>query len=161
MLNIKSKTIFFLLAGIFSITPYIFCNYAVFIFMVPTLALFYSDKKIKNNHFILFAFLVACTVLFPIVSYDMSTYFFGITIVTIFFGAFLIISKTLIAYFKNPVFSIGVPCVVWTSLIYLLNFRSLIASSFDIGMLVPMSAPLVWYTGSIGLTILLMLFNSS
>ncbi len=156
-MNIKKLAI----AGIFLISPYVISNYLVFVFLVPALYMLYTGTGIKNIHLVLFVFFLACAVLFPVAAYDASAYVLGILIVTVFVSTFLIGSAKLITRFKDTAFSTFIPCVIWTLLLYLLNFRSLAVSAFDVGILFPISAPLIWVTGSIGLTTLIILFNSA
>ncbi|UCD54616.1 MAG: hypothetical protein JSV93_03595 [Candidatus Omnitrophota bacterium] len=156
-MNIKKA----ILAGLLFASPYFICNYMVFIFIVPVLALIYSNQKIKNSHIVLFSVFLPCIALLPIITYNIATYFFGILVVAVFLVLFLSITRALVRRSGNPIFSICAPCIVWTSLIYLLNVNSLITSVFEVGVLIPISAPLIWYIGSIGLTTLVILFNSA
>ena len=64
------------LAGIFAITPYVLCNYMVFIFIIPLLKLFYSNEKIKNSHLALLALLCPCVVLLPLIIYNIGTFYY-------------------------------------------------------------------------------------
>jgi len=121
----------------------------------------YAPAKIRNIHFIFFTFITACCVLFPIAVYDPGIYLLGVIVTSVFVATFLIVSGKLINRFKNTRFSIFIPSLVWILLLYMLNFRSLAVSVFDVGILFPSSAPLIWYTGSIGLTLLIILFNSA
>ncbi|MGB3241648.1 MAG: nitrilase-related carbon-nitrogen hydrolase, partial [Candidatus Omnitrophota bacterium] len=150
-----------IIAAIFFASPYMVSNYLVFVFLVPVLCLLYSKKEIKNTHLMLFSFAVTFIVLLPVITYDAGTYLFGVLLSSFFITAFLLISKILIKRLRHNIFSIFIPGIVWVLLIYLMNVKSLMASAFDIGVLFPVSAPLIWYTGSIGLTLLIVLFNSS
>lgn len=156
-MNIKK----FIIPAILISSPYVISNYLVFVFLVPILGLLYSKTKIKSLHFLFFTLVTAACVLLPILAYDPGVYMFGVIIVTTFVATFLIVSGKLINRFKNARFSVFIPSLVWILLIYVLNFRSIAISAFDIGILFPASAPLIWYTGSIGLTLLIILFNSA
>ena len=156
-MNIRKLVI----AGIFLISPYVISNYLVFVFLVPMLCMLYAGTGVKNIYLIFFVFLVAGLVLLPVITYDAGTYFLGILVATVFGSGFLVSSNKLISRFKNTAFSIFIPCIIWTVLLYLLSFKSLGTSAFDVGVLFPASAPLIWYTGSIGLTTLIVLFNSA
>lgn len=149
------------IAGILICSPYIISNYLVFVFFVPVLSLIYSKAKIKDNYIVLWAFLTACFVLLPVIAYDMAVYGFAVIIAVIFVSSFLIISKKLIKWFDNSYSSIFIPCIVWITLLYVLSFKSLAIGLFDVGVLFPLSAPVIWYTGSIGITMLVILFNST
>jgi len=151
----------FIIPAILICSPYVISNYLVFVFLVPVLGLLYSPAKIKNLHFFIFTLITACCVLLPLLAYDPGVYMLGVVVATTFVTTFLIVSGKLINRFKNTHFSIFVPSFIWIVLIYVLNFRSIAISAFDIGILFPASAPLIWYTGSIGLTLLIILFNSA
>ncbi len=151
----------FIIPAILISSPYVISNYLVFVFLVPVLGLLYSETKIKNLHLLFFAFITTCCVLLPLVVYNPGVYMLGVIIVTTFVTTFLVISNQLINRYKNTRFSIFIPSFIWIVLIYVLNFRSIAISAFDIGILFPASAPLIWYMGSIGLTLLIILFNSA
>jgi len=157
LMNIKK----FIIPAILISSPYVISNYLVFVFLVPILGLLYSNTKIKSLHFFFFTLITAGCVLLPILAYDPGVYMFGVIIVTTFVTTFLIVSGKLINRSQNTRFSIFIPSFIWIVLIYVLNFRSIAISAFDIGILFPASAPLIWYTGSIGLTLLIILFNSA
>jgi len=153
----------FIIPAILMCSPYAISNYLVFLFLVPILCLLYSKSQIqiKNAHFIYFAFISACCILLPIIAYDPGVYIIGVAVVTIFVSAFLIVSNKFLKWFKNTWVSMFIPSLVWILLLYVLDFRSLVISAFDVGILFSTSAPLIWYTGSIGLTLLIILFNSA
>ncbi len=156
-MNIKK----FIIPAILICSPYVISNYLVFVFLVPVLGLLYSPAKTKNLHFFIFTLITACCVLLPLLAYDPGVYLLGVAVATTFVTTFLIVSGKLINRFKNTRFSIFIPSLVWILLLYVLNFRSLAVSVFDVGILFPSSAPVIWYTGSIGLTLLIILFNSA
>ncbi len=147
--------------SIFLISPYLIYNYFIFFFLIPLLFLFYARVRIKNLHLVLFPLVLCSVILLPIVTYKVEIYLAGILITACFISGFLLLSKSLIKRLEDPLLSICVPAILWTALLYLFNFRSLLASAFDIGVLFPTSVPIIWYTGSIGITLLIILFNSA
>ena len=153
--------VLYLLLVLFLIAPYVISNNIVFLFLIPYLYLVYSGARISSAYVTGAIVTSAFIILLPVILYNPLVYIVGILIATGFFLAFLYVSKFLVTRFKGSILSLFVPCVVWAGLLYVFNVKSLLSSMFDIGVLFPTSAPLIWYIGSIGLTILIILFNSA
>ncbi len=150
-----------LILVLFLASPYVISNYAAFFFLAPLLSLVYSGKKYGLG-FIAFAFAAAGLVaLLPIIKYNPLIYILATIIIFLFMCAFFAISVFLIKYLENSFLTVLVPCVVWACLLHIFNVKSLLSSMFDVGVLVPMSAPIIWYIGASGITTLLILFNSA
>lgn len=148
--------------GLFSISPYIINSNLVFIFLMPLLySLYTKDLKIVII-FALSAALASCAiVLSPVAILKPGLYLLGTAVASSFIAIFVIASASLMRSLKGSIVSIFIPCIVWLGLLYVWNFNSIAVSIFDIGVLFPMSAPLIWFTGSIGLTALILLFQSA
>jgi apolipoprotein N-acyltransferase len=145
---------------LFLISPYVISNYMAFFFLIPCLYLIYSSESFNHRLFLATVIIFAMIALLPVVLYNPFIYLLGSAIIAVFLFAFFAISRIIVKRLNGAI-SIFVPCVVWALLLYMFNFKSVLASMFDIGVLAPMSAPMIWYTGSIGLTILIVLFNSA
>ena len=150
-----------LLIILLTASPYIICNYLVFIFAVPILYLLYSKTKLRYKDIFFLSLAMSLLTLLPIIGYSVAAYLLGVGITVLFLVVFIVLSEVLIKNTKSPFTQIVMPAVIWTYLVYILNFKSLMSATFDIGVLFPVSAPLVWYIGSTGLTFLIILFNSS
>lgn len=150
-----------IIAGVFLVSPYVISNYLVFAFLLPVLCLSFAEYRVKRAHLIFFILITSLIALAPISTYDAGVYLFGVLIVSAFIIVFLIASDYLIRRFKGSVLSAFIPPVIWILLLYSTSFKSLGTSAFDVGVLFPASAPLIWYVGSIGLTLLIILFNSA
>lgn len=156
------KSIPLLETGIFLcfLTPYMISNYAALLCLIPYLYFIYSHRHV--DPFIAYAVIAAAlVVLLPILTYNVFVYILGTAIVAAFAYLLAAISKFLIFKIGDSILLTFVPCVVWAALLYLFDVGLVLSSMFDIGVLLPMSAPLVWYVGSKGLTILIVLFNSA
>ena len=150
-----------LLMTLLAASPYVICSHLVFIFMAPILYLLYSGTKLRYRNVFVLSLTMSLLTLLPIIGYSAGAYLLGAGIVALFLIVFIVLSEVLIKKTKSPFIQIVTPAVIWTSLVYILNFKSLMSVTFDIGVLFPVSAPLVWYIGSTGLTFLIILFNSS
>ncbi len=159
-LNLKTWVLYILLV-LFLIGPYTISNNIVFFFLIPCLYLVYSGSKISSPYCLGAIVTSAFLILLPVILYNPFVYIIGVIIAIGFFLAFLYISKFLVNRFKGYILSLFAPCVVWAVLLYVVNIKSLLSSMFDVGVLFPTSAPLIWYAGSIGLTVLIILFNSA
>lgn len=143
------------------VSPYAISNYAAFFFLIPLLSILYSGKKYSRG-FIAGAFgASALAALLPIIKYNPFIYIMGAIIVFLFGFAFFAISRFLINRLGDSLLSVFAPSAVWAGLLYMFNFKSLLSSMFDVGVLVPMSAPIIWYAGAAGITTLIILFNSA
>lgn len=149
-----------LVAAVIFFTPYFLSNLAVFIFLIPLLYLLYKGDPVHKGKLIAAFAAVTALVLLPVLTYDAGAYLVGVLLVTVFLSLFIIITGVLIRRLSGNMISVLVPPFVWILLIYLFDFRSLMSSAFDVGILFPVSAPLIWYLGSIGITVLLILFNA-
>ncbi len=150
-----------LMLVIFLVSPYAISNYAAFFFLIPLLLSLYSGK-IYSRGFIASAFGASGLIaLLPIIKYNPFIYILGAIMVFLFMSAFFAISKFLIDMLGDSILSVFAPGAVWAGLLYIFNFKSLLSSMFDVGVLVPMSAPVIWYVGATGITTLLILFNSA
>jgi len=54
-----------------------------------------------------------------------------------------------------------IPPFLWVGICLLFNFRSFSAAVLDVGVQMPAVVPLIWWVGSIGITFLIVLFNSA
>lgn len=153
--------VLYILPVLFLISPYIVFNYAIFFFLIPYLYIVYSGTKISSPYVIGSVFISALIILLPVILYNPFVYIIGIIIAAGFFLVFLYATRLLVNSLKGSALSVFAPCVVWTALLYAFNVRSILSSMFDIGVLFPVSAPTIWYVGSIGITVLIILLNSA
>jgi len=150
------------IAGIVFLVPYTLSNFFVFIFLVPILYLLFRGNKEIRLKFVLLIFTILIAIaLLPVITYDPGVYFFSILAVMTFLGVFLSTSFFLIKRFGNHPISLIMPSIIWMVLLYTLDLKGVMSSAFDVGVLFPVSAPLIWYVGSIGLTALIILFNTA
>lgn len=145
---------------LFLVSPYVISNYMAFFFLVPCLYLIYSEGNFNYRLISKTVIIAALITLLPVILYNPFIYIISSLIVAAFLLTYFYISKYFINK-SNTSISVFIPCIVWTLLLCIFNYKSILASMFDIGVLAPMSAPVIWYTGSIGLTVLIVLFNSS
>lgn len=150
----------FIIAAILFYTPYTVSHLFVAVFLIPVLFLIYSRDKLPVFLLIAIFSVSSAVALLPVITYDIGAYFFGIFIVTSFLGIFLFTANFLIKRSSSQVLSVLTPPALWVSILYLADVRSLMRSAFDVGILFPMSAPVIWYLGSIGITLLLVMFNA-
>lgn len=149
------------IAALIFACPYVVGSVFVFVFLIPVLFILFSRRPVKILYLIA-AFTVFWGIaLVPLIVYDPRTYVFCVAILSVFLALFLSISAALIRMLGDKWVSVLVPCVVWMGLLFTLDFRSLMTSIYDVGIQFPISAPLIWYAGSVGITALLILFNSA
>jgi len=148
--------------GLFLVSPYIINNNFVFIFLIPLLTVLCSEDLPTVLRLALPAVLVSVlAALLPVLVTKPAAYFVGSAVAFAFLAAFSIIVLILLRNFRGPALSFLIPAVVWLNLLYALNINSTVSAMFDVGVLFPVSAPLIWFTGSIGLTALIVLFQSA
>jgi len=145
----------------FAASAFIFPSAIVLISLFPLIYALYRESRIRWLYYSGVVFAACAISLIPLISYSPLVYLAGVAVTTLFVASFCTISKFLLLKLNYGRSSILVPAAVWMVLFYTLDFRSLISASFDLGMLVPYSAPLIWYTGSAGITFLIILMNSA
>lgn len=153
-----------ILSILFLVSPYAISNYAVFIFLAPFLYTAYSvdaRKKIGARSIIIVTGVSAMLAFLPVILYNPFIYIIGVFIIAAFLFAFFTVSVFLIRKFNDTFPTVFIPCFVWTVMLYVFDFKSVLSAMFDVGVLIPVSAPVIWYTGSIGITALVILFNSA
>jgi apolipoprotein N-acyltransferase len=133
----------------------------IFIALIPVLYFVYSGKGKGLKYFFLTALIASFISLFEVRHYSFSVYLLGIFITALFAVAFLFISKKLIHLTGKGILSLFIPPAVWTALCLAFNYRSLLTGTFDMGIALPYTAPLIWYIGSIGITYLVILWSSA
>lgn len=156
----KSENIKFASITAICIIPYLFFPPFILVSFLPLVYILYRDNRIRWLTYSGIGICACAIVLSPLVLYDIAVYLFGVSLTSFFVISFCVISKFLITRYGYKKASVFIPPFVWMILYYLLNFRSLSASAFDLGGFVPSSAPLIWYIGSPGLTFLIILMNS-
>jgi apolipoprotein N-acyltransferase len=129
--------------------------------IVPAMYFLYSSKTIDIRYIILTAIVTSTIALFDVIHYSLPVYVAGIMVTAIFIISFLIISQKILIHSRGSVLPILIPPTVWTTLVLLFNFRSMLTGSFDIGIALPNTAPIVWYVGSMGITYIVVLWSSA
>lgn len=133
----------------------------IFIALLPVLYLIYSKNSSSFKYFLLIALIASFTGLFEVRHYSVRVYLFGAAVAALFVLAFLLISDKLTALAGERYVSLLIPATVWTTLVLVFNFQSLLSAIFDMGIAIPHTAPIIWYVGSIGITYLVILWSSS
>lgn len=155
----KKKVILFFISLFFLISPYVFLRPLVLVFLVPLIYTLYFSAEKRILYYILLIFIASTITLIPVIFYEWYVYALSVFIATLFLVCFCFLSQYLIRNFKNTRLVVFLPAFSWLSLYYLLNIKCLLTPAFDIGNLLPMTCPLIWFLGSIGITFLILVFN--
>lgn len=154
MIMKKGDLVLFPTTLFFLVSPYIFGAPFVLVFLIPLIYTFYSDNNSRILYYPTVSLLAGLIALFPLVFYKWHIYLFGAFTAALSLSSFSLFSRYLIHNFKNTRIGIFVPAFSWLGL-------SMLTPAFDIGVMLPMSCPLIWFTGSIGITSLILIFNGS
>ncbi|MGD2278662.1 MAG: nitrilase-related carbon-nitrogen hydrolase [Candidatus Omnitrophota bacterium] len=134
---------------------------AVFLALTPVLYLVYSRRPYGLKYFILIGIIASFVSLYTVRHYSLKAYLASVLVTAVFAAAFLLVSKKMVFLSGAGNLSLFIPPAVWTTLLVAFNFQSFLTGAFDMGIALPYSAPLIWYTGSVGITFLIILWSSA
>jgi len=151
----------YILIGLTTISPYILGSNLAFIFLIPLLMLLYSSQDLKNLTLVILLFSACCIALSPMLIHDPAIFLFALVVTALFMSVLFLLCKYLIGRAKSTLLAILIPTLLWTIALIVFSYKSLVSAAFDVGVLFPISSPLISFIGSKGITFLIVFFNSA